>query len=147
MDSISLRIDGMRCGACIRRVTQALQTVPGGQVEAVRLGGARIYRQSDSVRPEALIQAVKRAGYTGLSGGIAMAEPHGRAERTVESYLPPGPLRAYRNASLIANTRSPGARRRASLLPLPGHCLFGVSHPESLLRSHGSPSLGVLLKG
>jgi copper chaperone CopZ len=39
---VNLRIEGMHCGACIRRVTQTLQSVPGAEVEEVRLGAARV---------------------------------------------------------------------------------------------------------
>jgi copper chaperone CopZ len=42
MSEVTLRIDGMHCGACIRRVSQSLQAVPGAQVEEVRLGAARV---------------------------------------------------------------------------------------------------------
>jgi copper chaperone CopZ len=39
---VNLRIEGMHCGACIRRVSQSLQSVPGTEVEEVRLGAARV---------------------------------------------------------------------------------------------------------
>ena len=42
MSEVNLRIEGMHCGACIRRVTQSLQAVPGVEVEEVRLGAARV---------------------------------------------------------------------------------------------------------
>ena len=64
MTEINLRIDGMHCGACVRRVTQALQTVPGSEVESVRIGGARVRGDSSSVTPQLLIEAVGKAGYT-----------------------------------------------------------------------------------
>ena len=35
VSDITLTIEGMHCGACVRRVTQALQRVPGTTVEEV----------------------------------------------------------------------------------------------------------------
>ncbi len=64
MTEFSLRIEGMHCGACVRRVTQALQSVPGTEVESVRVGGARVRGKSDSVTPQALIAAVEKAGFS-----------------------------------------------------------------------------------
>jgi copper chaperone len=63
MAEISLRIDGMHCGSCIRRVTQALASVEGVQVEEVRLGAARLNSPAD-VAPSAAIAALAKAGYT-----------------------------------------------------------------------------------
>ncbi len=42
MAEVTVRIDGMHCGSCIRRVTQSLQGVPGTEVAEVRLGAARV---------------------------------------------------------------------------------------------------------
>ena len=61
---INLRIGGMHCEACVRRVTQALQAVPGTQVESVRVGGAHVRSESDSTTPQALIAAIEKAGFT-----------------------------------------------------------------------------------
>lgn len=63
MAEINLRIDGMHCGACVCRVTNALQGVPGSTVEAVRLGAARVQTTNDSVSAQSLIDAVTKAGY------------------------------------------------------------------------------------
>ena len=60
MSEITLQIDGMHCGACVRRVTQALQRVPGTVVEEVRIGAARV--QSEDPTP--LLAAIAKAGYT-----------------------------------------------------------------------------------
>jgi len=62
MREISLRIEGMHCGACIRRVTQALQAVPASVVEEVRLGAARL-RIPDCADPNSLIAGLGRAGF------------------------------------------------------------------------------------
>lgn len=60
MSEITLTIEGMHCGACIRRVTQALQRVPGAEVEEVRVGAARV--KAGDAAP--LLAAVAKAGYT-----------------------------------------------------------------------------------
>lgn len=60
MAEINLRVEGMHCGACIRRVTTALQSVEGVEVEEVRLGGARV---SGSAVPAPLIAALGKAGF------------------------------------------------------------------------------------
>lgn len=60
MSEITLNIEGMHCGACVRRVTQTLQRVPGAEVEEVRIGAARI--KAEEAAP--LVAALAKAGYT-----------------------------------------------------------------------------------
>ncbi len=62
MSEVILRVDGMHCGACIRRVTQSLLSVPGVNVEEVRLGAARV-RLADNVSADALIAGLGKAGF------------------------------------------------------------------------------------
>lgn len=57
----TLLIEGMHCGSCIRRVTQALAAAGDVQVEEVRLGAARVQSSADS--PERAIAALAKAGY------------------------------------------------------------------------------------
>ncbi len=64
MTSITLRIDGMHCGACIRRVTQALQKVAGADVQEVRLGAARVRVEDAATTEAALLASVAQAGYS-----------------------------------------------------------------------------------
>ncbi|WP_446744124.1 heavy-metal-associated domain-containing protein [Silvibacterium acidisoli] len=59
MSEITLSIDGMHCGACVRRVTQTLDRVPGTTVEEVRLGAARVQAEAS----EPLVAALAKAGY------------------------------------------------------------------------------------
>ena len=59
VSEITLKIDGMHCGACIRRVTQTLQRVPGTEVEEVRIGAARV-KSGDA---SAIVAALAKAGY------------------------------------------------------------------------------------
>ncbi len=65
MRELTLRIENMHCGACVRRVTQALEKIHGVQVDEVRIGAARV-RASDDVRESALVGAVEKAGYSAV---------------------------------------------------------------------------------
>lgn len=62
MSEVNLRIEGMHCGACIRRVTQSLQTVPGAEVQEVRLGAARV-KLDPIASAQALIAGLSKAGF------------------------------------------------------------------------------------
>ena len=63
MAEFTLHIDGMHCGSCVRRVTQALRSTEGVQVEEVRVGGARL-KSADAPHMEAAISALAKAGFT-----------------------------------------------------------------------------------
>jgi copper chaperone CopZ len=63
MTEVDLRIDGMHCSSCIRRVTQSLQKLPGVKVEEVRLGAARIKLPEDT-NASVVIAGLGRAGYS-----------------------------------------------------------------------------------
>jgi copper chaperone CopZ len=65
MRELTLRIENMHCGACVRRVTQALERVDGVKVGEVRIGAARV-QAPDDVRESALVGAVEKAGYPAL---------------------------------------------------------------------------------
>jgi copper chaperone len=64
MAEFILRIDGMHCGSCVRRVTQALNTTGGVEVEEVRIGAARLQSTDDNPPVEAAIAALAKAGYS-----------------------------------------------------------------------------------
>ena len=62
MAEVTLQIDGMHCGSCVRRVGQALAGVDGLDVKEVRIGAARF----ESAEPESsakAVEALARAGY------------------------------------------------------------------------------------
>jgi copper chaperone len=65
MREVTLRIENMHCGACVRRVTQALEKLHGVQVGEVRIGAARVETE-ENVPDGALISAVEKAGYPAL---------------------------------------------------------------------------------
>jgi copper chaperone len=64
MSSITLKIDGMHCGACVHRVTRALQSVEGAEVQEVRLGAARVSVEDVGATEPALLASVAKAGYS-----------------------------------------------------------------------------------
>jgi copper chaperone len=61
MPAITLRIDGMHCGSCVRRVSQALAATPGVTVDEVRVGAARLTSDEGSI--DLAIRALAKAGY------------------------------------------------------------------------------------
>jgi copper chaperone len=62
MRELTLRIENMHCGACVRRVTQALDKIEGVRVEEVRIGAARV-EAPDDLQDAALLGAIDNAGY------------------------------------------------------------------------------------
>ena len=74
MAEFTLRIDGMHCGACVRRVGQALAG-EGLNVKEVRVGAARVESDQDPPPVDRAIGAVQKAGYSAhLDSSPAMAE-------------------------------------------------------------------------
>jgi copper chaperone len=59
---ITLRIEGMHCGACVRRVSQALASAQGLTVKEVRIGAARVESDQQAATNQA-IEALAKAGY------------------------------------------------------------------------------------
>ena len=64
MAEFILRIDGMHCGACVRRVTQALNAAGNVEVEEVRIGAARVKSSEENPPVDVAIAALAKAGYT-----------------------------------------------------------------------------------
>ncbi|HVT98120.1 MAG TPA: heavy-metal-associated domain-containing protein [Acidobacteriaceae bacterium] len=62
MKEVTLRVENMHCGACVRRVSQALEKVGGVTVDEVRIGAARV-RASDDVPETSILSAIEKAGY------------------------------------------------------------------------------------
>ena len=62
MAEFTLRIDGMHCGSCVRRVTQALNSTEGVEVEEVCIGAARL-KSEDRTPLDVAIAALAKAGY------------------------------------------------------------------------------------
>ena len=62
MAEFTLHIEGMHCGACVRRVSQALAT-EGLDVKEVRLGAARIESDQDPPPVDRALAVIQKAGY------------------------------------------------------------------------------------
>ena len=67
--SVELRVDGMHCDNCARRVEDALQAL-GGIVAEVRLPNTVLVHGERPIDPDALAEAIRTAGYevTGVQG-------------------------------------------------------------------------------
>ena len=63
MAIITLHVDGMTCGHCLRAVQQALQGIPGATVQTVQMGRAVVVTTTDGPTGEALAHLVAKAGY------------------------------------------------------------------------------------
>jgi copper chaperone len=61
MVELVFQIDGMHCGACVQRVTRALNQVPGTQVDEVRVGAARLHADGQSL--DKYLAAIRKAGF------------------------------------------------------------------------------------
>ena len=61
---VKLQIQGMHCGACVRRVTGALEKLGAGvKINSVEVGSASVAIDLQQVRPEQLVEAVNRIGF------------------------------------------------------------------------------------
>ena len=61
MSEFAIAVEGMHCGACVRRVKAALDKLPGVEVTAVEIGQAR--GQVEGTTVEAVVAAITAAGY------------------------------------------------------------------------------------
>jgi copper chaperone CopZ len=64
MAEFKLHIDGMHCGSCVRRVTQALTATDGVEVKEVNIGSARLSSNEEPAPVDAAIAALAKAGYS-----------------------------------------------------------------------------------
>ena len=61
----TLQIDGMSCQHCVRAVREAIEAIPGVELDDIDIGAATVRLDStDEAVREALRQAVDEAGYT-----------------------------------------------------------------------------------
>lgn len=74
MAEYTLRIDGMHCGSCVRRVSQALAATPGVVVNEVRIGAVRLSSDEDPPPLGLAIAAIAKAGYTAYLESSAVDE-------------------------------------------------------------------------
>jgi copper chaperone len=70
-NTIRLSIEGMHCGACARRVTNALAAVNGVRVDSVEVGSANVKFDPSKTSADAITAAVDRIGFTAqVDGGL-----------------------------------------------------------------------------
>jgi copper chaperone len=62
MRDVMLRIENMHCGACVKRVSQALERLAGVEVGEVRVGAARVL-VPENLPEGVLVSAMEKAGY------------------------------------------------------------------------------------
>ncbi len=67
-NTVNLKIDGMHCDACVRRVRMALDKVEGVQVKHVEVGSAEVDIDPATTNPDAAINAVNQIGFTAQQG-------------------------------------------------------------------------------
>ena len=63
-EKLTLSIDGMHCGGCVRRVTTALERVTGVEVGSVEVGSAQMVFDSSRSGPDEIAAAVNRIGFS-----------------------------------------------------------------------------------
>lgn len=63
MEEITFNVMKMGCGACVARVTAALNDVAGVEVLNVRLGRAVVRRDPAAVTDQQITEALRAAGY------------------------------------------------------------------------------------
>lgn len=64
MQRLNLEIDGMGCGACVRKVTSALGSVSGVRIEEVKFGQATVCIDPQATSAQNVLAALQKAGYT-----------------------------------------------------------------------------------
>jgi copper chaperone CopZ len=62
-NALNLAIEGMHCGACVRRVTSALQSVEGVTVKAVEVGSAKVAVDAEGTSAQEITAALDRIGF------------------------------------------------------------------------------------
>ena len=63
-EALKLKIDGMHCGSCVRRVQQALEKIAGVTVEQVEIGSASVAYDPQQASPQTIAEAVTRIGFS-----------------------------------------------------------------------------------
>ena len=62
-NALTLSIEGMHCGGCVRRVTAALEGVKGVEVGSVEVGSALMAFVPNQASAEEIAAAVNRIGF------------------------------------------------------------------------------------
>lgn len=62
-EELKVSIEGMHCGACVRRVTNALQSLAGVQLDSVDVGSARMTFDPAQAPVENILSAINGIGF------------------------------------------------------------------------------------
>jgi copper chaperone len=65
---LKLAIEGMHCGACVRRVTAALARLEGVEIRGVDIGAAAVDYDLARVQPQEVLDAVNAIGFAAREG-------------------------------------------------------------------------------
>jgi len=74
-DRLDLTIAGMTCGHCVSAVREALEALPGVNVQQVGIGTASVTLDPQGASAAALVEAVREAGYQAAIAGAASMAP------------------------------------------------------------------------
>lgn len=61
---IALLVEGMHCEACVRRVTNAINSMEGVRADSVKVGSATVTFNPTTTKPEQIAAAVDGIGFT-----------------------------------------------------------------------------------
>lgn len=133
---IDLRVQGMSCASCVGRVERAVGKVPGVEQASVNLAAERLtVAGADALDVEAVVEAVRKAGYTPVTSslelavsGMTCAACVRRVERALQKV--PGVLSATVNL----------ATERASVVALPAADL-GQRIEQAVRKAGYEPSV------
>ena len=67
MERVTLNIDGMTCGHCVRSVDSALKELAGVTVEQVKVGQATVSYDPSATTKDQIAKAVADEGYAVVS--------------------------------------------------------------------------------
>lgn len=67
MERLTLNIDGMSCGHCVRSVDNALKELAGVTVEQVKVGQATVSYDPAAASTARIAQAIEDEGYSVVS--------------------------------------------------------------------------------
>jgi copper chaperone len=62
-NTLNLAIEGMHCGACVRRVASALQSVEGVTVNSVEVGSANVVFEGSETSAQDITAVLDRIGF------------------------------------------------------------------------------------
>jgi copper chaperone len=62
-NTLNLAIEGMHCGACVRRVTSALQSMEGVTVKSIYVGSAEIVFDAEETSAQDITATLDRNGF------------------------------------------------------------------------------------